>query len=90
MSGREIEILVWDVLAAVLADDQDGLHELMQPLDRDELDFLLTSVLSLVAAMVMSPMRKAGHSDPRGQALHLVREFAVEASMRHAVRESGE
>ncbi|MGW3352569.1 hypothetical protein ACWDA3_55550 [Nonomuraea rubra] len=86
MSGRDIETLVWDVLAAVLAEDKDGLNELMQPLNRDELDLLLSSTLAFVAGMLVSEARRAGHPNPRDRALALVREFAAVASMRHAVR----
>lgn len=86
MGGRDIETHAWAVLAAVLSGDTDGLHALMQPLDRDELDFLLTSLLSIVAGFVVGIVKQAGHPDPHAEALRMVREQAMETAVRRAGR----
>ncbi|GAA1819347.1 hypothetical protein [Actinomadura chokoriensis] len=80
MTNAEIGQRVYAVLAAELAEDADGLHELLAPLDRDELDFVLTGVLSTVAGLLVSDAKQAGHGDPRAAALATVRGMALRAA----------
>lgn len=80
MTNAEIGQRVYAVLAAVLAEDTDGLHELLAPLDRDELDFLVTGILSTVAGLLVSLARRGGHDDPRAAALDIVRGMALQAA----------
>jgi hypothetical protein len=65
--------LVYAVLAAVLADDRDGLDALMSPLDRNELDFLVTGLCSVLAGFLASAVG-------RTEALRIVREAALGAA----------
>lgn len=80
MTEKEIDQTIYAVLAAVLTDDKDGLHELMAPLDRDELDFIVTGLHSAVAGFLVSIAREAGHDDPKAAALRVVQELALEVA----------
>jgi hypothetical protein len=80
MSESQIRQHAFAVLATVLAGDDDGLHDLMSGLDRDELDFLVTGLYALTAGFLVAMLRTHGHDDPRAAALRIVREMAVETA----------
>lgn len=80
MDNAEIGQRVYAVLAAVLAEDIDGLHELLAPLDRDELDFLVTGILATVAGILVALAGHGGHGEPRAVALDIVRGMALRAA----------
>ncbi|MFC7382851.1 hypothetical protein [Sphaerisporangium rhizosphaerae] len=74
--------LVWGVLAAVLAEDKDGLDALLAPLGRDELDFVLTGLIGVVGGMLVNLIRRDGHDEQAARriALDMVRAAALDAA----------
>lgn len=80
MTNGQIRRHGFAVLAAVLASDDDGLHDLMSGLDRDELDFLVTGLYAMTAGFMVSVIKGYGHPDPKAEALRIVRQWALEAA----------